>query len=130
MKRRHILAIAASLSLLAACKTTEPITVTNSTASASSSKEVRKAIFVAGASKGWVMKDVNNSTIQGTFVKGPHTAIVDISYDKNTYSIQPNSKSSLMNSDGKVDKHLNRWIRNLDSAIRRQILQQNIYDKM
>lgn len=131
MKRRNLVLGGAVLATLAGCTTATPLTITNASVSAKKSSQVRKAIFLAGASRGWSMKDVDSSTIQGIYNKaGKHTAVVDISYSKDSYTITPNKQSSLMFANGQVDKHLNRWIRNLDQSIQKQLILLNLNEKL
>lgn len=131
MNRRNIILGAASLVILAGCTTAAPLIITNSSAAAKNASQVRKAIFLAGASRGWIMKDVDSSTIQASYTKaGKHTAVVDITYSVDSYTITPNKKSSLMLANGQVDRHLNRWIRNLDQSIQKQLVLINLNDKL
>ncbi len=132
MKRRILIAALGSVAFLTACGTSQPLIATGNSNPTGSSKhaptlkEIKKAIYLAGSSRGWVMKEVNSKTIQATYVKGQHTGVVDIEYDRETYTITPNKKSTLMRPDGTVDRHLNNWIRNLDLSIKKELVRLTI----
>ncbi|MDQ3959039.1 MAG: hypothetical protein M3255_01815 [Pseudomonadota bacterium] len=49
--------------------------------------EIKKAIIRAGASLGWEMKPVSPGHIIGTLHLRSHTAVVDVTYNPQTYSI-------------------------------------------
>ncbi len=85
--------------------------------------DVRVAITRAGTGLGWVMIEEQPGVIRGTLRLRTHVAIVDVSYDTSTYSIQYVDSTNLNynESKGTIHKNYNGWIENLDNAIRREL---------
>ena len=125
MKRRILLASGVAL-LLAACKTTAPVTIETNQTTAASAAQMKKAIYLAASSKGWRLKEINSKTIQAAYIKNSGSGIIDITYDRNGYKINVNKASTLMDANGNVHKNLNRWIRNLDKSIQQELLKLQI----
>jgi len=83
--------------------------------------DIAKAIKRAGNSLGWQIKEDKPGHMTGTLYLRRHTAIVDISYDRKTYSITYKDSKEL-NYDGEViHQNYNGWIQNLDNAIKGQV---------
>jgi hypothetical protein len=79
--------------------------------------DVRGAILQAGAAQGWQMKAVRPGLIVGTLYVRDHMAQVEISYDRNTYSILYRDSSNL-NYDGvNIHSNYNGWVQRLSAAI-------------
>ena len=85
--------------------------------------DVRVAITHAGASLGWIMIEQEPGRINGTLKLRSHTAIVDVTYDTSTYSIQYVDSTNLdySASEGTIHENYNGWIQNLDNAIQREL---------
>ncbi|MGH8744379.1 MAG: hypothetical protein ACREUY_08895, partial [Burkholderiales bacterium] len=83
--------------------------------------EVGKAITRAGVALSWQMKTVKPGNIVATLNLRGHTAVVDVTYNTQSYSI--NYKDSVnLKYDGKnIHPNYNGWIQNLDKGIRAQI---------
>ena len=85
--------------------------------------DVRIAITRAGTGLGWVMIEEEPGLIKGTLRLRTHVAIVDVTYDTSTYSIQYVDSTNLNynESKGTIHKNYNGWIQNLDTAIQREL---------
>jgi len=94
--------------------------VTASGAPASAS-DVQKAIERAGATLGWRMHPVRPGLIVATLQTRSYTAVVDITYDANAYSITYNNSANLNYDGTNIHRTYNGWVRNLDRVIRAQL---------
>ena len=85
--------------------------------------EVQAAITRAGTSLGWIMLEQGPGQIEGTLRLRSHVAIIDITYDTETYNIQYVESTNLnYNAEkGTIHKNYNGWIQNLDNAIQREL---------
>ena len=85
--------------------------------------EIKKAIMTAGAGLGWNVKEESPGHLVGTLHLRTHTAVVDIPYSTETYSITYKSSSNLQHDpeDGTIHSNYNGWIENLDMAIKNQL---------
>ena len=82
--------------------------------------DVKKVIKSAGQRLGWRFKDISaGKMIAFINVRNKHTAAVNISYDKNSYSINYKKSSNLKYDakKGTIHKAYNGWISNLKNAI-------------
>jgi hypothetical protein len=95
--------------------------ITSASGKPLSKTEVRAAILRAGAGLGWQMKDENPNMLVGTLQLRSHTAVIEIPYSTNTYSIKYRSSVDLMEKDGKIHKNYNGWIQNLTRGINAQL---------
>ncbi|MDC0932240.1 hypothetical protein OAR97_00180 [Arcobacteraceae bacterium] len=85
-----------------------------------SSDRVFKAIKTAARSRGWLVKKVKNGVAQARInVRGRHSAVVTITYNRKNYSIQYENSHNLKynSSDNTIHQTYNKWIANLDRAI-------------
>ena len=85
--------------------------------------EVRDAVIRAGASLGWIMVEEEAGLVRGTLKLRSHVAIVDVAFDTSEYSIDYVDSTNLDYSEanGTIHMNYNRWIENLDKAIRREL---------
>jgi len=86
-----------------------------------SAAEVRSAIIAAGAGLGWQVVDAGPGNLAGTIALRAHTAVVDIPYSANKYSIVYKSSVNLNEKDGSIHPNYNSWVVNLNNAIRQEI---------
>lgn len=86
-----------------------------------SEDKIEQAIIRGGSSLGWVMQKVSPGNIQATLNLRTHQAIVNINYTDTIYSIQYVSSVNLKYKDGKIHRNYNSWIRNLTTAINREL---------
>lgn len=112
---------------LGACAHTQPVyNVSSAPITTNKAKptldEIGKAIMRAGAALGWDMRQVAPGKISGTLKLRKHTAIVDIPYDTQSFSIKYSDSSELNYADGNIHKNYNGWIQNLEKGIRAQLM--------
>ncbi len=83
--------------------------------------QVRGAIVRAGAALGWQMKDESPNMLVGTIALRNHSAVVEIPYSANNYSVKYRSSANLDEKDGNIHKNYNGWIQNLQRGINAQL---------
>jgi len=85
--------------------------------------DVFKAIKIAGITLGWVIKKVDDHTVEATLRLRSHVAVVIIKHDLKNYSITYKSSSNLKYDaeDKSIHSNYNGWITNLDNAIQVQL---------
>lgn len=122
--------LALSLVFITACNTTAPIMNVDNTAVVGdlTKAEVRKAIITAGVSRGWVMSDTNDHELRGTLALRTHQAVVRIPYSAKSYSIVFESSVNLKENRGRIHRNYNRWVKNLDTDIRRLMQLEDLKD--
>jgi hypothetical protein len=92
-------------------------------------QDMRAAILKGCAEKNWRTAEIDAHTIEATnVVRGKHTVVVSIPYTAASYSIKYKSSANMgykTKSDGTFSIHsnYNKWVGNLDQAIRVQIAQ-------
>lgn len=92
-----------------------------------SDADMVKAIKAAGAGLGWVITEVKPGLMKGTLNLRSHTAVVNIPYTSNDYSIEYVSSNNLDYNAEKntIHKNYNSWVQNLKNAIDVQIAAQH-----
>jgi hypothetical protein len=127
--RKAAAVLAACFALLAVGCRIAPIYNVNGDAIAANKpnltmSDVRGAIIQAGAELGWQMKPTAPGIIVGTLQLRDHVAVVDITYDTKSYSINYKDSSNLQYdaAKGEIHKNYNGWIQNLESRIRAKLL--------
>jgi len=123
MKRLAIFGAALVLTFVAGCATTKPILNINNApiAMGHTMEQVRQAIVAAGQSRGWVMQETKPGVVHGTLKARTHQADIDVAYSTTSYSISYVSSVDLNYKDGKIHRNYNKWIENLDTAIKAQL---------
>lgn len=119
-----VITITAALVFLAGCKANPVYNVDNAPIDVSakhSSKQIKKAIITAGSSLGWKMKAKKKGHIVATLFLRKFVAIVDIRYNKKSYSITYKDSKNLKYNGTSIHKNYNGWIRNLDRRIQSHI---------
>jgi hypothetical protein len=121
------LAILGGVLLFVACTTAPVMNVQNAPVDISKASptldDVSKAIIRAGAGLGWHMTPQKPGLMQGRLALRSHVAVVDIKYDRKSYSIEYKDSTNL-NYDaakGEIHRNYNGWIQNLDKAIQAQL---------
>ena len=84
-------------------------------------EQVKKAIILAGSGLGWRIKSQSPGNLIGTLNLREHTAIVDIKYTTENFSITYNSSTNLNYDGTNIHSNYNGWIQNLEKAIIVQI---------
>ncbi len=125
-KVRVVLATAFIVVLLAGCRSAPVRNVDSATLVTPSNasytlSDVSQAIVRAGVGLGWRMKKTKPGHIIGTLLIRDHRAVIDITYDKETYSIQYQDSSNLNYTGTEIHKNYNGWIIRLEQAIQSQL---------
>lgn len=120
---QKFLTIAICSTLLAGCVNhTAPIhNINEAVITTHTSQQVKKAILLAGAKRGWQMSSPQDGIILGTLTPRDHVANVKIFYSSSEYKIDYVSSTNLDADNGKIHKNYNRWINNLDQDIKAQL---------
>lgn len=86
-------------------------------------KTIAAAIIRAGARTGWEITPIRPGVMSGSLVvRGKHTAMVEITYNKNEYSIKyKNSVNLEHRSDGRIHPNYNKWVSTLNNNIRHEL---------
>ena len=79
--------------------------------------QITKEIFRAGEFLGWKMKKISPGHIIGTLHLRKHIAIVDITYNSDSYSITYKDSTNLGYTGTNIHRNYNTWVNNLDKAI-------------
>lgn len=82
--------------------------------------QAETAITRGGNTLGWRTQKVGTKHMKATInVRGKHTAIVDITYDNDSFVIMRNQTENLRYDakTGKIHKNYNSWVQNLENAI-------------
>jgi hypothetical protein len=91
-------------------------------ASKLSDDEIARQIKIAGASLGWKFDDAGPGKLRGTHQAQEHTAMIDVSFTRTTYSIILDSSVNLrQSSGGTVSSRYNWWAQNLKNKIDSQL---------
>jgi hypothetical protein len=80
--------------------------------------QAQRAIEAAGAELGWDMTPQRPGEIRGVLNLRSHQAVVDITYDRNTYSIRYLDSKDLNYNGTNIHPNYNSWIQNLERQIR------------
>jgi len=121
------LAILGGVLLFVACTAAPIVNVQNSPVNVSKSnptlEDVSKAIVRAGVGLGWQMTPQKPGLMQGRLALREHVAVVDIKYDRKSYSIDYKDSNNLNYdaSQQKIHRNYNGWIQRLDNAIQAQL---------
>jgi hypothetical protein len=106
-------------------KNVENAPITFKTENKPSMEQIKKAIITAGVGLGWRIASQSPGHLIGTLNLRKHTAIVDIKYSTENYSITYNSSTNLDYNrlpDGTyIHSNYNGWIQNLEKAINVQV---------
>ena len=86
-------------------------------------ENIEKAIIRAGRTLGWQITPMGPGRAEGVLVLRTHRAVVDITYDTKSFSINYKDSVNLSYdaSDKTIHSNYNGWIRNLEKAIRAQV---------
>lgn len=78
---------------------------------------IARAIVRAGTQRGWIMQAIDSNTVRARLEVRSHTAVVDITFDRQTYNITYIDSTNLNYRNGRIHRNYNRWIRNLENDI-------------
>lgn len=79
--------------------------------------QIQEAIHEAGADLGWGMKPMGAGRMEGRLVLRNHVAVVDIEFDRETFSISYRDSINLDYDGTTIHGNYNGWIANLRNAI-------------
>jgi hypothetical protein len=118
--------VAAVLIAVIGCRTATIKNVTNAPlAPAPDTKltmeDVSKAIWTAGKRLGWVIQDVHPGELTGTLNRRKHVAVVTITHDTSTFSIDYKDSQNLMYRGQDIHRKYNLWVQRLAKAIQAEI---------
>ncbi|AOE50440.1 hypothetical protein [Kangiella sediminilitoris] len=108
---------------LSACNTSRPLTNLNDhnieylVGQNKTLDDVRVSILQAGQVLGWEMQQVKPNLIRGTLVLRAHTAVVDIPYNLESYSILYVDSVNLDYDGTNIHRSYPRWVNNLKAKI-------------
>lgn len=117
-------AVLAGLLFLSGCRGAAVYNVENSPIEAKvPSSKVYDAIKMAGASKGWIITNVKPGLAMGKLNARSHSAVVEIPYTENSFSIRYKDSTDLNYdaSNNQIHQNYNGWIKNLENAINLQL---------
>jgi len=83
---------------------------------------VRNAIIDGCSVRSWVAQEVEDGMLQCTVQVRSHTAVVDISYSTENYSITYAHSVNLKYEDGEIHRNYNSWVQNLNGDIQNALL--------
>jgi len=83
---------------------------------------VRNAIIEGCGARNWVAKEIEDGELQCTVQVRSHTAVVDINYNTENYSITYAHSVNLKYKDGKIHRNYNSWVQNLNGDIQNALL--------
>lgn len=122
---KKILLSLGMVAVLAACASTNNVNSYNRTSEAPSSvskSELRQAIIAAGVERGWTVKDLNNSTLQGTIsAKGGISATTDVTYGPGQYQFKLIKSTGLGQNGDTIHRRYNNWINYWDIGIQNRV---------
>ncbi|MEM6942338.1 MAG: hypothetical protein AAF416_04525 [Pseudomonadota bacterium] len=86
--------------------------------------EYERAIIRAGSNRGWTFSRLETGHLEGRIlVRGKHTAVVDVFFDDETFSILYKDSSNLEYNEAAATIHpnYNSWVRNLEQDIQAEV---------
>ncbi|GAB1410786.1 hypothetical protein MASR1M90_19400 [Desulfovibrionales bacterium] len=78
---------------------------------------VKAAIVDAGSKLGWIMKPVDENTIEGILRVRSHTIVVVITYDMASYIVTYKDSTNLNYKNGNIHPQYRNWVMNLQKHI-------------
>lgn len=116
-----------SITVSSGCSRTEPIyNVENAAvpvaAEELTTNQVRNAIARALVQKGWSISGESKGQLEAVIHPRKHMALIDIEYSTTRYSIRYKDSAILRYDGTEIHRNYNKWIRNLQNAINRELL--------
>ena len=87
-------------------------------------ENIEKAVMRAGMTLGWQIAPKGLGMAEGILVLRRHRAVVDITYDTQSFSITYKDSVNLdyVETDKTIHSNYNGWIQNLEKGIRAQVI--------
>ena len=124
---KHACLLATVLLILVGCSTSKPLynvgnaVVFTGSGSQPTLEKIRRAIVVAATYKGWKVKNIDSRNMQATINVRRHMAQVMIAYSTRSYSITYKDSHTLDYDGTMIHRSYNKWVRNLEVLINRQL---------
>jgi hypothetical protein len=83
--------------------------------------DVSRAIVTAGRKLGWRIEEIAPGEMTATLAIRKHVAVVAITHDTSTFSINYRASTNLAQSGTTIHRNYNHWVENLEKAIRSEI---------
>lgn len=118
--------VAAVLIAVVGCRTATIENVTNAPLAPAPNTsltmgDVSRAIWTAGKKLGWVIQDVRPGELTGTLNRRKHVAVVTITHDTSTFSINYKDSQNLRHEGQEIHRRYNYWVRRLEKQIQAEI---------
>ncbi|MDN4502124.1 hypothetical protein QX776_06905 [Alteromonadaceae bacterium BrNp21-10] len=126
MKLLKLLLILIPVVVLSACKTTQPIYNINNhpiVSNIESNEQIKNAIIDAVLYKTWTLKQEKDNVLTFELFIRSHHAVIDITYTKDSYSIEYVDSTNLKAKGNRIHRNYNNWIRYLSLEIDSRIRQ-------
>lgn len=110
--------------LIAACRTAPVYNVESAPLDApptATLQDIQRAIIRAGAQRGWEMSPVEPGHIVGTLARRDFTAVIDITFTTQSYSITYKNSNNLNYDGTNIHSNYNAWIQYLQTDIKNQV---------
>lgn len=85
-------------------------------------RTVRNAIIDGCAARNWMAREIEEGVMECTVKVRSHTAVVNITYSTEMYSITYASSENLKYKEGKIHRNYNSWVQNLNGDIQNALL--------
>lgn len=126
IKFKNLLIVIFSLVIFSGCGTVAIYNAQNNLIPAEkqlSEDKIFEAIKIGALSRSWMVKKIDNGLVEAKInVRNKHFAVVHITYDSNSYSINYVSSENLKSDGESIHGKYNSWIINLKNAIDYQLL--------
>ena len=83
--------------------------------------QVGESIRRAARIQGWEVEEMDQNVIYVTRRYGPHSATAAVLYDARAFSIQLRGSQNFKQSEGRIHKLYNEWVRDLEATIQREV---------
>jgi len=110
-----------------ACNRMEPVynveeqAIPSGTQQKISSEQVGKIIAKAALDKGWLVNETKPGLLHCTIKWRDHSAVVDITYSNQSYSIELDTSQNLKESDGMIHRKYNERVQALQKEIDKKL---------
>lgn len=119
---KSIIIAGISIGLLGACSRLQPVYNVQEPLQTASSKsiaseKVGKIISHAAVQQGWKIKSTGVGKYKASIAWREHSAVADIEYSSNSYSINLASSENLLEGKGQIHRKYNQYVRSLKIQI-------------